>query len=50
MGKVAPKATDEESPIYDYCMALAECGVQSAECKIAFPKTGEGGFAEGKDG
>ena len=24
MGKVVPKATDEESPIYDYCMVLAE--------------------------
>ena len=24
-----PLAVDEESPIYDYCMALAECRVQS---------------------
>ena len=31
MGKVAPKATDEESPIYDYCMVLAERRAQSAE-------------------
>ena len=39
MGKVAPKATDEESPIYDYCMVLAECRAQSTE--LAFPKWGK---------
>ena len=42
---MAPKATDEESPIYDYCMVLAEQierradKAQSAE--LAFPKWGK---------
>ena len=34
---MVPKATDEESPIYDYCMVLAECRadeVQSAELRV----------------
>ena len=25
---------DEESPVYDYCMVLAECRVQSAELRM----------------